>query len=50
MTAHQSAQRIFGMGVTTLDLINTVDSDPPEDAQLQVTGQRALIANPVTLR
>ena len=36
----QSRGRILGVGVATLDLINTVDAYPPEDAEVRATRQR----------
>ena len=40
MNGRQSARRILGVGVATLDLINTVDDYPPEDAEVRASRQR----------
>jgi len=36
----RSRGRILGVGVATLDLINTLDAYPPEDAEVRAAGQR----------
>ncbi len=39
-SGNESRGRILGVGVATLDLINTVDVYPAEDAEVRATGQR----------
>jgi ketohexokinase len=37
---HPGPARVLGVGIATLDIINTVQTYPPEDAEVRATGQR----------